>query len=81
MTSGDAIKEKLTALKFHRSLIAVRKMGKFFANAYPSILLNGVPKLWRELPSYYRHREIILNREQAGFGIGVLTYSASAPSI
>ena len=34
---------------------------------------GDVPKLWKELCAYYPHTEIIYDREQAGFGIGVLT--------
>jgi cephalosporin hydroxylase len=40
MTTVNKIKERLTILKFHRSLIAVRQMRKFIADAYPSISLK-----------------------------------------
>jgi cephalosporin hydroxylase len=39
---------------------------------------GGVPKLWRELSPYYPHREFVQSQDQAGFGIGALTYSRAA---
>jgi predicted O-methyltransferase YrrM len=33
---------------------------------------EGVPRFWRETKSQYRHTEIIEDRQQGGFGIGVL---------
>lgn len=33
---------------------------------------GGVPRFWRETKSQYRHTEIIEDRQQGGFGIGVL---------
>jgi cephalosporin hydroxylase len=38
---------------------------------------GGVPKIWKELSPHYPHREFIQNPEQAGFGIGSLTYSSA----
>ena len=40
MTIMNEIKERLTALKFHRSLIAIRAIRKFLVDAYPSISLK-----------------------------------------
>jgi len=35
-------------------------------------MVGGVPKFWHEIKSRYRHREIIRNPRQGGYGIGVL---------
>lgn len=37
---------------------------------------GGVPRFWRELSAHYPSREIVRNRDQGGFGIGILTYSS-----
>lgn len=34
--------------------------------------VGGVPRLWRELRSEFRHREFVRDWNQGGFGIGVL---------
>jgi len=34
--------------------------------------VGGVPKLWSEIKTWYKYREIVKNWEQKGFGIGVL---------
>ena len=34
--------------------------------------VGGVPRFWREIKSQYRHTEIIKDRQQGGWGIGVL---------
>jgi cephalosporin hydroxylase len=34
--------------------------------------IRGVPRFWREIKSKYRHIEIINDRQQRGYGIGVL---------
>jgi hypothetical protein len=33
---------------------------------------GGVPRFWRETKSKYRHVEIIDDRQQGGYGLGVL---------
>ena len=40
MTLTNTIKEKVTELKFHGSVMAVRQMRKSIADAYPSVLLR-----------------------------------------
>jgi predicted O-methyltransferase YrrM len=35
-------------------------------------MVGGVPRFWQEVKSQYRHDEIIENRDQGGYGIGVL---------
>ena len=38
----------------------------------PPHAVGGVPQFWREVKSQYRHREIIDDPLQGGFGIGIL---------
>jgi predicted O-methyltransferase YrrM len=38
---------------------------------------GGVPKFWKELAAIYPHQEFVNSRDQHGFGIGMLTYSAA----
>lgn len=38
----------------------------------PSDAVGGVPQFWREVKPQYRHREIINDPLQGGFGIGIL---------
>jgi cephalosporin hydroxylase len=38
----------------------------------PPEKIGGVPRFWRETKSKYRHIEIIEDRQQGGYGIGVL---------
>jgi predicted O-methyltransferase YrrM len=38
---------------------------------------GGVPKFWKELAAIYPHQEFVNSRDQQGFGIGMLTYSAA----
>jgi predicted O-methyltransferase YrrM len=38
----------------------------------PPVAVGGVPRFWREIKSKYRHTEIIKDRQQRGYGIGVL---------
>jgi len=40
---------------------------------------GGVPKFWQELAAIYPHQEFVNSRDQHGFGIGMLTYSATIP--
>jgi cephalosporin hydroxylase len=41
--------------------------------------VGGVPQLWREIKSKYRHIEIIKDRQQGGWGIGVLYLDEQTP--
>jgi predicted O-methyltransferase YrrM len=41
--------------------------------------VGGVPQLWREIKSKHRHIEIINDRQQGGFGIGVLYVDEQSP--
>lgn len=38
----------------------------------PPQSVGGVPRFWREVKSRYRHTELIWDRNQVGYGIGVL---------
>jgi predicted O-methyltransferase YrrM len=38
----------------------------------PFDAVGGVPQFWREVKPQYRHREIINDPLQGGFGIGIL---------
>lgn len=38
----------------------------------PPDAVGGVPRFWREIKSQYRHREIIEDPNQGGYGIGIL---------
>jgi len=38
---------------------------------------GGVPIFWAEIRSRYAFQEFVADREQDGFGIGVMTYSSS----
>jgi predicted O-methyltransferase YrrM len=40
---------------------------------------GGVPQLWRDVKSKFRHIEIVKGRQQAGYGIGVLYVDEQSP--
>jgi len=44
----------------------------------PHELVGEVPKFWREIRSNYVSKEIIKDRNQGGFGIGILYVSYSS---
>jgi hypothetical protein len=53
----------------------VRKRGRIAFHDIvegPPEKIGGVPRFWREIKSKYRHIEIINDRQQGGYGIGVL---------
>lgn len=54
MTALNTIKERLTELKFHQSLIAVRQMRKRLVDLYPSMLLRLNQHRRDELVSEFR---------------------------
>lgn len=60
---------------FERYAPMVRKGGLIafhdIAEGSPD-LVGGVPQFWCEVKSHFRHMEIIEDREQGGFGIGIL---------
>ena len=61
MATMNEIKKRFTALKFHRSLIAVRTMRKFLIDAYPSILLKLNPKKREALVSEFKRCATVQN--------------------
>jgi predicted O-methyltransferase YrrM len=44
----------------------------------PEDLVGGVPRLWAELKGRHDHEELIVDREQGGFGIGVIRQGPSS---
>jgi len=46
----------------------------------PTENVGGVPQVWREIRSKYRHIEIIKDRQQGGYGIGVLYIDGQSPA-
>jgi len=57
----NEIKERLTALKFHRSVIAIRAMRKFLVDAYPSISLKLNQKKREMLVSEFKQCSTVLD--------------------
>jgi predicted O-methyltransferase YrrM len=43
-----------------------------------NVWAGGVPRFWQELKPSYEHREFVENREQTGFGIGVMVYQPTS---
>jgi cephalosporin hydroxylase len=57
----NKIKGRLTAVKFHRSVIAIRSMRKFLIDAYPSISLKLNQKKREKLVSEFKQCSTVLD--------------------
>jgi cephalosporin hydroxylase len=55
MTFSKALKEKATELKFHKSLLSLRKFRKSLADTYPSLMLRWNKKLREQLVSEFKN--------------------------